>query len=195
MFRYGCRTAWFLLIAAFGACGTDRAASDDSGPPMVVGNGQSGYFVPMQQERPEDLTLANFFSAGWDDEWAKQVRATGTPNMALLRVQTNFMEREFRANYYLQDNVASKTTKNLTDDGVGVGVAEDMADVQRSRDRGRRRVDGEDLARAAHGGRSGRSPPPPSAPTRSPRDPRGRASRGWRAARAPGARGGRPWSQ
>jgi hypothetical protein len=35
--------------------------------------------------------------------------------MALLRVQTNFMEREFRANYFLENNVASAATKNLTD--------------------------------------------------------------------------------
>ena len=75
---------------------------------QIVGGGQSGYGHTTQQERPRDLTLANFFSAGWDDEWAKQERATGTPNMALLRVQTNFIEREFRANYYLENNVATR---------------------------------------------------------------------------------------
>ena len=80
----------------------------------MAGDGPSGYTLA-PHERPQDLTLGNFFSAGWADEWAKQVRDTGTPNLALLRVQTNFMEREFRANYYLEDDVASKTTNNLTD--------------------------------------------------------------------------------
>jgi hypothetical protein len=117
-----------LLIASFGAWGAVRAASDDN-PPLpgfspgqarangsqMPGDGQSGYNYPAQQSRPEDLTLGNFFSAGWDDEWAMQQRATGTPNLSLLKVQTNFMEREFRANYYFENNVASSATKNLTD--------------------------------------------------------------------------------
>jgi hypothetical protein len=61
------------------------------------------------------LTLDNFLDAGWNDDWAKQERATGTPNLALLRVQTSFMEREFRANYYTENNVASTSVKNMTD--------------------------------------------------------------------------------
>ncbi|MGO8691121.1 MAG: hypothetical protein ACLQLG_15985 [Thermoguttaceae bacterium] len=117
------------MITIFGACGTVRAVADDNAPlpsstaeqsqvdglQMAGGDGQSGYPYLTQQQRPQDLTLANFFSAGWDDEWAKQVRDTGTPNLALLRVQTNFMEREFRVNYFSENNVASATTKNLTD--------------------------------------------------------------------------------
>jgi hypothetical protein len=129
MLRYGRPTVGFLLIAIFAACGAARAAVDDNGPlpspvpelsqadepPAAAGDGQPGYPYLVQPERPRDLTLANFFSAGWDDQWAKQERPTGTPNLALLRVQTNFMEREFRANYYAENNVASPTTRNLTD--------------------------------------------------------------------------------
>ncbi len=128
MLRHGCLTVYFLLIATLAACGTVRADADENAPPpsptpqpsqagepQTAGDGQSLYGYPAQQERPQDLTLGNFFSAGWDEEWAKQERATGTPNMALLRVQTNFMEREFRANYYVENNVASTTTKNLVD--------------------------------------------------------------------------------
>ena len=128
MWRHGCQAVSFLLLATFAACGAARAASEDTAPlpgstgeqspaneSQMAGDGQPGYDYPARQERPRDLTLSNFFSAGWDDEWAKQERATGTPNMALLRVQTNFMEREFRANYYFENNVASATTKNLTD--------------------------------------------------------------------------------
>jgi hypothetical protein len=62
-----------------------------------------------------DLTLFNFFSAGWDEDFAKRQRATGTPDYALLRVQTNFLEREFRANYFYEQNVNSKTKKNIND--------------------------------------------------------------------------------
>ena len=129
MLRYGRPTACFLLIAAFTASLTVPTAADDVAPlpgataapspaddsQAPVGDGQSGYGYVAQHERPRDLTLANFFSAGWDDEWAKQVRDTGTPNLALLRVQTNFMEREFRTNYFSENNVASATTKTLTD--------------------------------------------------------------------------------
>ena len=127
MSKYGRPTFGCLLIAIFGTCGIVRAA-DDPAPmpsptpdlpqvadPQAVADIESAAANSAQQSRPRDLTLGNFFSAGWEDDWAKQVRATGTPNMALLRVQTNFMEREFRANYFFEDSVTSKTTKNLTD--------------------------------------------------------------------------------
>src|SRR5579862_4859072 len=44
-----------------------------------------------------DLTLLNFFTEGWSDPWAHRHRKT--PDMALLRVTTNFLEREFRFDY------------------------------------------------------------------------------------------------
>ncbi len=50
--------------------------------------------------RPEapvdDLTLLNFFE-GWDQPWIHRHR--DTPDMALLKVTTNFLEREFRLDY------------------------------------------------------------------------------------------------
>lgn len=64
---------------------------------------------------PADLTLGNFFSAGWEDDWQKRQRPTGTPDMALLRVGTNFMEREFRANYFMQQNPGTSDTRALVD--------------------------------------------------------------------------------
>ena len=51
------------------------------------------------------LTLGNFLSEGWTQPWAKRERASGTPNMALLRVTTNFLEREFRFDYTHTANV------------------------------------------------------------------------------------------
>ena len=46
-----------------------------------------------------DLTLSNFFSEGWTQPWDKRERASGTPDMALLKVTTNFLERELRLDY------------------------------------------------------------------------------------------------
>jgi hypothetical protein len=48
-------------------------------------------------EELTDLTLWNFFTEGWTSPWSHRHRKT--PNMALLRVTTNFLEREFRADY------------------------------------------------------------------------------------------------
>jgi len=51
------------------------------------------------EKRLSDLTLGNFFSEGWTQPWAKRERADGTPDMALLKVTTNFLERELRLDY------------------------------------------------------------------------------------------------
>jgi hypothetical protein len=70
-----------------------------------------------------DLTLLNFFSAGWSDDFTRRVRETGTPDYALLRVQTNFMEREFRVNNTYQQNVNSKTIQHLDTMDVFIAYA------------------------------------------------------------------------
>jgi hypothetical protein len=46
---------------------------------------------------PKDLTFLNFFTEGWADPWVHRHRKTR--DMALLRVTTNFLEREFRLDY------------------------------------------------------------------------------------------------
>lgn len=56
-----------------------------------------------------DLGIANLVSAGWDEPWTKRVRAA--PDMALLRVQTNFLERELRVNYLFANDLASTTRR------------------------------------------------------------------------------------
>jgi hypothetical protein len=68
-----------------------------------------------------DLTLFNFFSTGWDEDSTKRVRDTGTPDYALLKVQTNFMEREFRLNYFYESNINS--AKRATLDNVDAFIA------------------------------------------------------------------------
>jgi len=62
---------------------------------------------------PPDLTLWNFFTAGWDDEYTRRDSEDRAPDFALLHVQTNFMEREFRVDSYYQTNVNSKKTDNI----------------------------------------------------------------------------------
>lgn len=55
-----------------------------------------------------DLSIANFFTAGWNQDWEKWRHYT--PDMALLRVTTNFLERELRADYAKTDLANSATT-------------------------------------------------------------------------------------
>jgi hypothetical protein len=77
-----------LLATALSALGGDNTAS-------------SG-----ETEKPElgDLTLSNLFSGGWDEAWTRRSRADDTPDMALLRVQTNFLTDVFRLDYAYQRN-------------------------------------------------------------------------------------------
>ncbi len=136
MSRIPVLTAMTLLLAmaaARGVFGQAAPLPDDSSVKSVaaqdtatvdsqdngIGQDLAGFGNAAQHQRPEDLTLGNFFSAGWDDDWAKKERDTGTPNLALLRVQTNFMEREFRMNYYQENAIAGTAYKSLSDcDGL-----------------------------------------------------------------------------
>jgi len=59
-----------------------------------------------------DLSLGNLFTEGWNQEWEKWRRYT--PDMALLRVTTNFLERELRADY-AKTEVANSATTDSTD--------------------------------------------------------------------------------
>jgi hypothetical protein len=66
-----------------------------------------------KDEPPQDLTLWNFFSAGWNEEFTRRNSEGRAPDLALLRVQTNFMEREVRVNYFHQHNITSAKRENL----------------------------------------------------------------------------------
>jgi len=61
------------------------------------------------EAEPSDLTLMNFFTEGWTEDWVKRSRKGRTPDMALLRVTTNFLEREFRLDYVYTNNVRKST--------------------------------------------------------------------------------------
>ena len=60
-----------------------------------------------------NLTLGNFFTEGWDQDWEKRTTPGGAPDMSLLHVQTNFLEREFRADYYNQQNTGSNKSRHI----------------------------------------------------------------------------------
>jgi hypothetical protein len=61
-----------------------------------------------------NLTLLNFFTEGWTEPWEHRHRYT--PDMALLRVTTNFMERELRFDY-VYTNVAGNPKLDNTQMG------------------------------------------------------------------------------
>jgi hypothetical protein len=68
---------------------------------------------PAKDEDPPPLYLSNFFSAGWDEEFTRRKSEDRAPDLALLRVQTNFMERELRMNYFYEPSIRSRTQTAL----------------------------------------------------------------------------------
>jgi hypothetical protein len=59
-----------------------------------------------------DLSIGNFFTEGWNQGWEKWRHYT--PDMALLRVTTNFLERELRADY-AKTEIAHSAATDSTD--------------------------------------------------------------------------------
>ena len=100
--RMPSRRALLLLVAIpiLGAAATASGA-ETSTPDEVFP--EAAAHAPVA-----DLGLGDYFTAGWTGEWTHRRR--DTPDMALLRVTTNFLEREFRADYSLTDVRGSATT-------------------------------------------------------------------------------------
>lgn len=71
-----------------------------------------------------NLTLANFFSEGWDQPWIKRPNPGGAPDMALLRVQTNFLSQYVRADFFSEQGLAS--TKNSVLDLLDVNMSKSL---------------------------------------------------------------------
>jgi hypothetical protein len=86
---------------------SDDPASDAHATDCLDGKGHH------REDDPPDLTLWNLFTAGWNEEFTRRSSEDRAPDLALLRVQTNFMEREFRVNYASESNVRSKTQKSI----------------------------------------------------------------------------------
>ncbi len=80
-----------LLAATFAAVAGERVASG----------------VGTESHSLGDLTISNFFSSGWNEAWTKRSRGDGTPDMSLLRAQTNFLVQTSRTDFSHQDNLDS----------------------------------------------------------------------------------------
>jgi hypothetical protein len=71
----------------------------------------------MAQDAPSgnlsNLTVANFFSDGWDQVWVKRPNPGGAPDLALLRVQTNFLAQYFRADFFTEQGLNSSKNRTM----------------------------------------------------------------------------------
>jgi hypothetical protein len=93
--QHAIRVLPVLLATALSALGGDNTA-----PSVAAVKPELG-----------DLTVSNLFSAGWDEAWTKRSRGDGTPDMSLLRVQTNFLVQLFRMDYAHQDNLSTASIR------------------------------------------------------------------------------------
>jgi hypothetical protein len=88
---------------------TPSAASAAAGE---VG-GFTGSDASKTPQDPPDLSLRNLFTVGWDEEFTRRPSEGRAPDLSLLKVQTNFMVREFLLNYAFTSDIHSKTQRNL----------------------------------------------------------------------------------
>ena len=80
-------------------------------PACIDMRGSTG--TPGGDGDPVPLTLGNFFTEGWGQEWSRRSSEDRAPDLALLRVQTNFMEREIRLNYAYTNDFHNAKQTNL----------------------------------------------------------------------------------
>jgi hypothetical protein len=69
--------------------------------------------APGRDGDPPPLGLWNFFTEGWGQEFTRRSTEDRAPDFALLRVQTNFMEREIRVNYAYTNNINNTKQSDL----------------------------------------------------------------------------------
>lgn len=102
-----------VTLISVGVSSAEDSAPDSAVPAMVadippdtlVPEGEAAH------QQLSDLTIANFFSEGWNQSWAHRHRYT--PDMALLKATTNFLERELRFDY-VGTNVDNSATLDTT---------------------------------------------------------------------------------
>lgn len=80
-------------------------AAPDPLPSFLLPEPEEGDEQAEAEGEPSDLTLLNFFTEGWSAAWLKRSRKGRAPDMALLRVITNFLERELRIDYVYTSRV------------------------------------------------------------------------------------------
>jgi hypothetical protein len=92
---------------------------------LALGNPAMAQNTTVSTSAPlSNLTLENFFTQGWDEAWVKRSNPDGAPDMALLRVQTNFLAQFFRVDFFSQQDVNS--TKYETIDLFDVMAAKGL---------------------------------------------------------------------
>jgi len=114
------RAAIFVFVVAGG-----RGAVAQSETPPVTESAPAVETAPAKEAEPaeasrhgahheelSDLGVLDFFTEGWNQEWKHRHRYT--PDMALLRVTTNFLEREFRLDF-VNTQTANNTKVAATD--------------------------------------------------------------------------------
>ncbi len=82
------------------------------GSPHVARAGEAVAVHQQSAATLSDLTLSNFWSEGWSESWSKRHRE-GTPDMSLLRVQTNFLVQLFRVDSFLETGVESAKVSEI----------------------------------------------------------------------------------
>src|SRR5262249_22104488 len=100
-----------VVLVSSGIARAEDTAPEPAVPAAVVADVPADALVPEGEAAPQhlsDLTITNFFTEGWNQPWAKRKRYT--PDMALLKVTTNFLEREFRFDYVLTNTANNATT-------------------------------------------------------------------------------------
>ena len=74
---------------------------------------------PTLQEPPPavaeftELSLGNFFSAGWNEPWSRRPRPDGAPDLTLLRVQSNMLLRALRTDYSLERPLETSSERRV----------------------------------------------------------------------------------
>jgi hypothetical protein len=95
-----------LATAPVADSGGDQMRHWYSDVPPMIGAGLTDNCCPSNPGHPPPLTLCNFFTAGWNEEYTRHAMTEDVaPDFALLRVQTNFLERELRVNYLHEYNI------------------------------------------------------------------------------------------
>lgn len=60
-----------------------------------------------------ELSLGNFFTAGWDEPWAKRPHPGGAPDLTLLRVQSNLLLYSLRTDFFYERTANSSKDRSV----------------------------------------------------------------------------------
>jgi len=83
---------------------------------LTAGRGLAGTpeLTPTAAAAAEDLTLANFFSQGWDNPYSlRESLPDGAPDLPLFHTATNFVVRAARTDYSFQNDIEKSPIKSV----------------------------------------------------------------------------------